>query len=147
MDTQSSTVARRARKNLPRDTIAHKIVWFGGQPFKTHPAGRPTQSKIPFTLLFFLWFGRISIKTASGRVMFDLLVPSSLFVICCDAHDIYGFERLSVSSLYVPREKTSTQSIVCINPSYIYHDHHAVNDQCMAPSTDRAAPSSWGTVS
>ena len=42
-------------------------------------------------------------------------------MICCDAHDIYGFERLSVSSLYVPREKTSTQSIVCINPSHMCH--------------------------
>ena len=41
-------------------------------------------------------------------------------MICCDDTHI-GFERLSVSSLCVPREKTSTQSIVCINPSYMCH--------------------------
>jgi hypothetical protein len=50
---QTSTVARRARKNVPRDAIAHKLCGLGVN-HETHPAGtaivhtagRPTQSKV-----------------------------------------------------------------------------------------------------
>ena len=74
--------------------------------------------KYPSPFTFLVW--AVIHKTASGRALLDLLVSSSLFVICCDDCDINGFERLSVSSLYVPREKTSALSFVCINPLHIY---------------------------